>query len=232
MSIKILLIDDEKAIAETLIAYANRENMSVSYAENGQVGMDLFAAEKFDVIILDWMLPGLSGPEIITMIRQKSSVPILMISARDDESDIVIGLNYGADDYLTKPFGPRELIARVKSLARRAQTPVNGSTTEDVQTGNLRISFGKRSVWKDGEPVTLTMHEFRILAILVQHDGEVVTRERLMEDALDYKDFTTDRTLDTHIKNLRKKIEDPQNEHEFIQTVRGVGFKFVKKNEN
>ena len=220
----ILLIDDEPAIAETVIAYASKENMDVDYAANGEEGMRLFDLKKYDLMVLDWMLPGISGPEIIKQVRKKSDVPILMVSARSDESDIVIGLDLGADDYITKPFGPREMIARIKSLLRRKKGAA-AQLAEDVVIANLKINFEKQEIIKDGKEVKLTPNEFRILKELYAFGGAVVSREILMENALGYHDFNNDKTLDTHIKNLRQKLEeDPQNP-QLILTVRGTGFK-------
>ena len=221
---KILLIDDETAIAEVITAYAQKEHMDISYAQRGEEGLALFEKEKFDIVLVDWMLPGLSGLEIIKAIRQKSLVPILMLSARNDESDIVLGLEFGADDYITKPFGPRELIARIHALLRRSGKPEQAPSS--IKVKNLSISFTKKEVLKDGKKVELTPTELRILEELYEKKGEVVSREELMEEALGYHDFLNDRTLDTHIKNLRKKIEEaPKNPH-IIITVREAGFKF------
>ena len=226
---KILLIDDEKPIAETIEAYAKKENMEVTHATNGEHGLAIFHQQPFDIILVDWMLPGISGIEIIKSIRQKSDTPILMISARNDETDIVLGLEMGADDYITKPFGPRELIARIHSLLRRHQKSSlsEPTATSDVKLGNLHISFQKKELTKKGKPVELTSAEFRLLEELYINQGNVVSRENLMTNALGYRDFLNDRTLDTHIKNIRKKIEDDPQKPKFIKTVRESGFKFV-----
>jgi DNA-binding response OmpR family regulator len=224
-SINILLIDDEPAIAETVIAYAVKESMAVDYAKNGEDGIQMFEQKKYDLIVMDWMLPGISGPEIIKLIRKKSEVPILMVSARNDESDIVIGLELGADDYITKPFGPREMIARIKSLLRRQKGIAQ--IMEDIIISNLKINFEKQEIFKDGRQVKLTPNEFRILKELYTSGGTVVSREKLMENALGYHDFNNDKTLDTHIKNLRQKVEDDPQNPQIILTVRGSGFKIA-----
>ncbi len=222
---KILLIDDEKPIAETIAAYAKKENMEIVYADNGETGLKIFSEQTFDMVIVDWMLPGMSGLEIIKAIRDKNDVPILMLSARNDETDVVVGLELGADDYMTKPFGPRELMARIHSLFRRS----NKTLTEenDVVCGDLVFSFSKKEVLKNGKPVRLTPAEFRILEELYAHRDKVVSREDLMVKALGYHDFLNDRTLDTHIKNLRKKIENSPQDPQIIKTVREAGFKFT-----
>lgn len=219
---RILLIDDEAAIAETVSAYAVKDGMEIVHALDGETGMDQFSQQHFDLILLDWMLPGISGPEFVKSIREKSDVPVLMVSARNDESDIVLGIEMGADDYITKPFGPRELMARIHSLIRRSEkTLVKNS---NVQIGDVVVSFEQKSALKKGKPIKLTPNEYRILEKLYQNKDFVVSREDLMR-ALGYHDFVNDRTLDTHIKNLRRKIEkDPKNPT-FIQTVRESGFK-------
>ena len=226
---KILLIDDEKPIAETIEAYAKKENMEITHVVNGEQGLSTFQQQKFDVVLVDWMLPGISGIEIIKAIRQKSTTPILMISARNDETDIVLGLEMGADDYITKPFGPRELIARIHSLLRRHKKTPSAESPSEVKLGNLHISFQKKELTKKGKVIEMTSAEFRLLEELYNHKGNVVSREDLMTNALGYRDFMNDRTLDTHIKNIRKKIEDDPQKPRLIKTVRESGFKFVIK---
>ena len=221
---KVLLIDDEEPIAETITAYAKKENIEVIHVKNGEDGLKKFQDDHFDVILLDWMLPGIAGPDIIKKIREKSDIPILMISARNDETDIVVGLELGADDYVTKPFSPRELVARIHSILRRSHTKISGDT--DMSVGNLSIHFEKKEVHKGEEVVELTPIEFRILEELALQNGKVVSRETLMVKALGYRDFINDRTLDTHIKNIRKKIEENPRKPQIIKTVRESGFKF------
>lgn len=223
--LRILLVDDESAIAETVIAYAKKENMAVDYLRSGEEWLNAFKKNKYDLVLLDWMLPGISGPEIIKTIRQESNIPILMMSARDDESDIVIGLDFGADDYITKPFGPRELMARIKSLIRRSGNG-NGHATEDVTIGNLVFSPAKKEIRKNGETVNLTPNELRIFEVLYENKNCVVSREQLMEKALWYRDFLSDRAIDTHMKNLRSKIEEDPKKPVLITTLREIGFKF------
>ncbi|MEK7673236.1 MAG: response regulator transcription factor [Patescibacteria group bacterium] len=221
---KILLIDDEYAIAETISAYAEKEGFEIIHVDDGEKGVEMFNKIHPDMVILDWMLPGMSGPEAIKYLRETSDVPILMISARNDEGDIVIALELGADDYITKPFGPRELIARIHNLFRRiAKT----DDKEDLVVGNLLISFERMEVSKKGKSVSLTPNEFRILELLFENKNKVVSRQTLMETALGYDDFLNDRTIDTHIKNIRKKLEENPKKPKLIQTVRETGFKLV-----
>ena len=183
---KILLIDDEKPIAETISAYAHKENMDVIHAVNGEKGLEAFDVHRFDVVVVDWMLPGMSGLEIIKKIREKSEVPILMLSARNDETDIVLGLEIGADDYITKPFGPRELIARIHSLLRRSRKGSSDAVEQlpDMNIRDLHISFQKMEITKAGHSIELTSAEFKILEELCSQAGKVVSRENLMLKAM------------------------------------------------
>lgn len=221
---RILLIDDEPAIAETLSAYAGRDGMSVEYAKDGEAGLDLFGRRKFDVVVVDWMLPGISGPEIVKTIREKSDVPILMISARDEESDIVVGLELGADDYVTKPFGARELMARIKASLRRSGTGSDRVRTLNVD--GLEFCFETMEFSRNGARIALTPNEFRIFRTLYENRGKVVSREMLMERTLGNFDYLSDRTLDTHVRNLRHKLEGDPRHPTLIETVRETGFKF------
>lgn len=222
--IKLLLIDDESAVFETVSAYGKKENMEVKYANNGELGIELFNKGEFDAIIIDWMLPEISGPEITKAIRKKSDVPIIMISARDDESDIVLGLELGADDYVTKPFSSRELMARIKASLRRNNFK-NQNITE-LKVGGLKFCFETREIVKNGKNIELTPNEFRIFQNLYENKNRVVSREILMEKTLGHYDYLSDRTLDTHIKNLRRKLEDDPKNPTLIETIREVGFKF------
>lgn len=220
----ILIVDDEAPIRETISAYAEREGYTVFVSDNGEDALLAFAARKPDIVILDWMLPGISGPEIVKKIRETSAVPILMVSARDSESDVVLGLDLGADDYITKPFGPREMMARVNALLRRKlQDETVQDEIEYIQ--HLEVEISKSIVRKEGREVMLTPNEFRIFAMLFQKKGTVLSREQIMENALGYQDYLTDRTLDTHIKNLRKKIELSPTQPKIILTIRERGFK-------
>lgn len=221
----LLIVDDEKGIRETIQAYGEREGYRMLLAHNGSEALEFFHKEAIDAVVLDWMLPDISGPEVMRTIREKSTVPVLMISARDDESDIVLGLELGADDYLRKPFGPRELLARVKALLRRSKEKVKEETSMTIQ--HIQINFLEGLVIKEGQEVTLTPNEYRILEVLAKHPDQLYSREELMGDALGYHGYVTDRTLDTHIKNLRKKLErDPKNPT-LLLTVRERGYKLA-----
>lgn len=220
---KILLIDDEYPIAETVIAYAKKDNMLVTHISDWEKWLDSFFKNNYDLVLLDWMLPWISGPEILKKIREKSKVPVIMLTARDDESDIVIWFELLADDYITKPFWPRELMARIKNSLRR-----NSSLNKwnwNVQIFDLEISFDKMEIHKWWELVKLTPNEFRVLYELYNNAWNVVSREVLMEKALWYRNYLNDRTIDTHIKNIRQKLEKDSRDPKIIKTIRELWFR-------
>lgn len=222
----IILIDDEVAIAETVISYCLQNSIHCKHFTNGEEAIEYVKNNTVDLAIIDWMLPGISGPEIVKKFREMSEMPIIMMSARDDESDIVIGLEIGADDYVTKPFGPRELMARIKVLLRRG---LKNIIEKDLHTyGDLQISFSNHEITKNGEKINLTRTEFSLFKALLENKGTALKREYLMEKVLGYRDFLYDRTLDTHMKNIRLKIEEDPKKPQYITTVRGVGFKLTE----
>ncbi|WP_352419036.1 response regulator transcription factor [Proteiniborus sp.] len=221
----ILVVDDEVQITEVIKAYLEREGYKVYTAYNGNDAISLFKRESIDFIVLDLMLTDLSGEEICKMIRVKSQVPILMLTAKAEEEDRVTGLYLGADDYLVKPFSPKELVARVKTIFRRTQKDFIKADIIEFNRGDLVIDLNKMELKKKGESVDLTPTEFKIATILAQNPNRVYSREDLIEKVLgiDYEGY--DRTIDTHIKNIRQKIEDKNTK--YIHTVYGVGYKFV-----
>ena len=221
---RILLIDDEPAIAETLSAYAGRDGMSVEYAKDGEAGLDLFGRRKFDVVVVDWMLPGISGPEIVKTIREKSDIPILMISARDEESDIVVGLELGADDYVTKPFGADELLARIRAALRhrlQQQGADRGFTSDD-----LSVDLVRRLVKRGPEDIKLSPKEYDILEQLVIHAGKVLTHKHLLREV--WRDESVDpQYLRVYVRQLRQKIEADPSTPRHVLTEPGVGYRLV-----
>ncbi len=224
MSTKILVIDDEPSIVQTARAYLEREGYTVQTASDGPAGLKTARAWQPDLIVLDIMLPGLDGLEILRQLRQDSDVYVLMLTARADETDKIVGLTLGADDYLTKPFSPRELAARVKAILRRGR----GANAKEpaLRFGRLRIDAEARQARKDDQPVDLTGTEFDILHALARHPGRVLSREQLIEQVWGYDYYGDERVVDVHIGRLRKKIEDDPDEPTLIVTVRGAGYRF------
>lgn len=224
---KILVVDDEQKILDVVQAYLEKEGFDVLTCTNGETALDLFKNEIIHLIVLDLMLPNLSGEEICVKIRALSDVPIIMLTAKSDEDDKIEGLSIGADDYLTKPFSARELVGRVRALFRRTYRETNPAADYLVfNDGDLEIDIKKMKVKKQSEFINLTNHEFKILVALVSNPGQVFTREHLLEKAFgfDYEGF--DRSIDSHIKNIRQKIEDNPKTPKYITTVYGVGYKF------
>lgn len=220
---KILVVEDERQIARMVQAYLSREGYRVEVAFDGEEGWTRFNEGRPDLVILDLMLPRLHGLELARRIRAGSDVPIIMLTARAEEADRVAGLELGADDYVTKPFSLRELAARVRAVLRR----VEGTAPREVmELGPLKIDFAAREVYLEGRPVELTPTEFDLLAYLARHPGRVFTRTELLEAIQERSYASLPRTIDSHIKNLRHKIEPDPASPQFILTVHGVGYKF------
>lgn len=219
----ILVVEDEQAIAELVRAYLKRDGFGVVWAPSGEQALDELARHPVRLVVLDLGLPGIDGFEVCRRLRARTGVPILILSARDDELDRVAGLEAGADDYVTKPFSPRELVARVKAILRRAGTP--GGEGEDgvLAAAGVELDRAARAVSVDGEPVELTTREFDLLAALLAHPGVVLGRDRLLELAWGGEFPGGTRTVDVHVAQLRAKLGRP----DLIQTVRGAGYKVV-----
>jgi DNA-binding response OmpR family regulator len=223
----ILLVDDEDVVQKLLTYPLERDGFRVVQARDGEEALVRFADETVDLVVLDVMLPKLDGLEVCKRLRAVSSVPIIMLTARDDELDKVLGLELGADDYITKPFSIREFRSRVRALLRRAATPRQESRESDVvEADGLRIDPARRAVTVDGKPVQLTYVEFELLRTLAQHPGRVFTRQMLLEALWGDADYREPRTIDVHVRHLREKIERDPREPELIFTVRGVGYRF------
>ncbi|MHC1770395.1 MAG: response regulator transcription factor [Flexilinea sp.] len=223
---KILLIDDESSIHNVVTAYLKSEGYEYLSAFDGPGGLNAARTFKPDVIILDVMLPGMDGIELLANLRRESNVYVIMLTARSEETDKIIGLTVGADDYLTKPFSPRELIARVKAALRRIQNPNNSSNTPPALIfSHIRIDLSARRVWVEEALIDLTAVEFDLLVALAQHQSMVLSREQLLEKAWGYEYFGDTRVVDVHIGHLRQKL----GEDRFIETIRGVGYRFEDK---
>ena len=223
----ILLVDDEDAVQKLLTYPLEREGYRVVQARDGEEALRRFSAEPFDLVVLDVMLPKLDGLEVCRRLRSQSSVPIIMLTARDDELDKVLGLELGADDYITKPFSIREFRSRVRALLRRAAAPRTPSPENEVLSADgLVIDVAKRTVEVSGQPVQLTYVEFELLRTLASQPGRVYTRKMLLEALWGGSDYREPRTIDVHVRHLREKLERDPKEPEFILTVRGVGYRF------
>jgi two-component system response regulator RegX3 len=222
---KILVVEDEETLAEAISFLLSKEGFEVEIAEDGPAAVAAFEKNGADLILLDLMLPGLSGTEVCRQIRAKSSVPIIMLTAKDSEIDKVVGLEIGADDYVTKPYSSRELIARIRAVLRRGELG-DASVVEGVlSVGPIRLDSDRHIISVNGEQVALPLKEFELLEFMMRNSGRVLTRMQLI-DRVWGSDYVGDtKTLDVHIKRLRAKIEkDPANP-EMIQTVRGMGYK-------
>ncbi|MBW5466806.1 response regulator [Brevibacillus formosus] len=220
----ILLVDDEPQILEILSSYLQKEGYHVLTAQTGKEAVEMATTISLTCIILDLMLPDLSGEEVCVQIRKESRVPILMLTAKSGEADRIRGLTIGADDYLIKPFSPRELVARVRAVMRRAG---DYSTLSDfVEVGDLTISMNEKRVTKNGVALEVTPNEYRLLTTLVRYPGRTWGREELVREVMGFDFEGYDRTIDTHIKNLRQKIESDPKQPEYIKTVYGLGYRF------
>ena len=220
---RILVVEDESKIAEIVKAYLEKDSFEVTVAHTGEKAVSLLK-EGFDLIILDLMLPDMDGEDICETIRKDSDLPIIMLTAKSDEDDRIAGLGLGADDYVVKPFSPRELVARVKALLRRAKgtKEIKSFNNKDLVIDSLRFEITKK-----GSIVVLTPTEFKLLQCLSDRPGQVFTRLQLVNVILGYDFEGYDRTIDAHIKNIRHKIEDDQRNPSYIKTVYGIGYRFI-----
>jgi DNA-binding response OmpR family regulator len=224
----ILLVDDEESVRKVLTFPLERDGFRVVQAADGEEALQRFGESGPDLVVLDIMLPKLDGLEVCKRLRATSQVPIIMLTARDDELDKVIGLELGADDYITKPFSIREFRSRVRALLRRAKAPSVDSSGEDerIESDGLVIDVPRRSVEVRGEPVQLTYVEFELLRTLASNPGRVYSRRMLLEALWKSADYRDPRTIDVHVRHLREKLEAEPRTPEYILTVRGVGYRF------
>jgi len=227
---RILLVEDELSITEPLAAALEREGFDAQVA--GTVAEALEAAEQQqpDLVLLDVMLPDGSGFDVCRELRRQSKVPIIMLTARGEEADRVIGLELGADDYVVKPFSAREVVARIRAVLRRAE-PDASEAGGTIEIGDLRLDPAKREVRRGGTPLELSRKEFDVLELLMRDAGTVVRRERLIEQVWDTNWFGSTKTLDVHVSGLRRKLGDDANEPRYLHTIRGVGFRFASPDE-
>lgn len=224
----ILIVDDEQSIIDIVEAYLEEEGFHVVTAMDGPAGLELAKSEKPDLIILDIMLPGMDGVEVLRRLRRESDVYVIMLTAKAEETDKIVGLSVGADDYLTKPFSPRELVARVKAALRRIQGEAGTGGDQVLAFEHLRIDPASRKVWLDGSRVELTTTEFDLLEALAVNHGRVLSREQLLEKVWGYDYYGEARVVDVHVGHIRQKL----GERDLITTVRGVGYRFEDTGEN
>ena len=230
---RVLVVDDEESYREALQIGLRTEGFDVDVAADGPEGLRLFSARPPDIVLLDVVLPGMSGTDVCRRMRARAPVPVIMVSALDSEVDVVVGLEVGAADYVTKPFHLRELVARIQAVLRRVAPPPGygdhgpgaGQAAEVVTVGPLSVDLGRRVVTVDGEPVYLSRREFDLLACLVSPVGQVWTRDELIDRLWAGRDLADTRTLDTHIRRLRMKLEPDPARPRYLRTVRGVGFR-------
>lgn len=228
---RILVVEDERDIAALIAYHLTKEGYRVRTAEGGSEALEAAAAERPDMILLDLMLPGFSGYEVLLELKRKrelAEVPVIILTARRDESDRIKGLEFGADDYLTKPFSPRELVLRVGAVLRRAQSPAIAGSAKTLRGGGITVDLNATSVEVDGQPVDLTPTEYRLLVSLLERRGRVQNRQQLLEGAWDVHARIETRTVDMHVQRLRAKLGSAGD---WIETVRGFGYRFRGKEE-
>lgn len=223
MNKTVLVVDDDEDLVELLKEYLEKDGYDVLTAYDGSAALNLFRLRDVDLIVLDLMLPKVDGLNVCRSIRGESQVPIIMLTAKTEEEDRIKGLDLGADDYVTKPFSPGELLARIRAVLRRTSEE---EEQKEVNHGNLSLNFETRQVLLDNEPVDLTPTEFKILATMVKQPRRVFSRPDLIHSALGYGYEGFERTIDVHIKNIRKKLEPDPDDPTYIETVHGVGYKF------
>ena len=219
---KVLVIDDEEAILNLVTSYLAKEGFEIATATDGPSGLNSARTFKPDIIVLDIMLPGMDGIELLTELRKESNVYVIMLTAKTEETDKIIGLSVGADDYVTKPFSPRELIARIKAAIRRMNLKDQQISSNELTFLQIRIDNGGRKVWVGDDEIELTAIEFDLLTALAEHTGMVYSREQLLEKVWGHDYYGEIRVVDVHIGHIRQKLGDDR----FIDTVRGVGYRF------
>jgi two-component system response regulator RegX3 len=223
---RILIVEDEPSLSEPLAFLLRREGYDIEVTEDGRAALAAFDRAGADLVLLDLMLPGLSGTEVCRELRSRSAVPIIMLTAKDSEVDIVVGLELGADDYVTKPYSSRELLARIRAVLRRRTEVDEGDDHGVVEVGTVRMDTERHSVAVRGAEVAMPLKEFELLELLMRNAGRVLTRGQLIDRVWGSDYFGDTKTLDVHIKRIRSKIEDEPSEPKLLLTVRGLGYRF------
>jgi two-component system, OmpR family, response regulator RegX3 len=227
----VLLVEDEESITAPLAEALGREGFDTKIAGTVEESLALAKRVRPDLVLLDVMLPDGSGFDVCRELRRTSQVPIIMLTARGEEADRIVGLELGADDYVVKPFSAREVVARIRAVLRRADSAPGAAVSGPIEIGEVRLDPDRREVTKGGETVDLSRKEFELLQLLMQNAGSVVKRERLIDEVWDVNWFGSTKTLDVHISGLRKKLGDDSSEPRYVHTVRGVGFRFASPEE-
>ncbi len=223
---RVLIVEDEPDLADPLSYLLRREGFEVEIAEDGPSALDAFTAGGADIVLLDLMLPGMPGTEVCRVIRTTSKVPIIMLTAKDSEVDIVVGLELGADDYVTKPYSSRELLARMRAVLRRSEAVDLDVEERVVEGGRVRIDIDRHTVSVDGAEIPMPLKEFELLEVLMRNSGRVLTRGQLIDRVWGSDYFGDTKTLDVHIKRIRSRIEENPGEPAMLLTVRGLGYRF------
>jgi two-component system response regulator RegX3 len=224
---RVLVVEDEQSLREPLVYLLEKEGYEVIEAIDGNAAVEVFAEKGADLVLLDLMLPGINGNEVCRIIRQTSSVPIIMLTAKDSEIDKVVGLEIGADDYVTKPYSTRELLARMKAVLRRQAEPTNVAVAEGIlEAGSVRMDVERHVVSVNGTKVSMPLKEFELLELLLENVNRVLTRGQIIDRVWGSNYFGDTKTLDVHIKRIRSKIEEDPARPVHILTVRGLGYKF------
>ena len=225
-SVEVLLVEDDLRLARLTVEYLTTQGLTVTHMADGRQGQDEALRHRYDVVLLDLMLPGRDGLMVCRELRARSDVPIIMLTARGDEADRVLGLELGADDYLAKPYSPRELLARIRAQVRRARGQ-SGPTARRVRVGLLELDPASRQATYDGRDLALTGYEFDLLRVLAERAGRILGREQLMELARGSNDDAFDRSIDVHVSRLRQKLGDDARQPRLIKTIRGAGYLYV-----
>ena len=228
MKQKILLVEDEHSIADSISYNLKKEGFSVTHVDEGPIALELFQEEEFSLIILDLMLPEISGLDICRSIRKTSDIPIIMVTAKDSEADRVAGLEIGADDYVIKPFSVRELLSRVRAVLRRTDMSKNEKSSQVIKVGNIEIDIGKYEAKVNDKQINLRPREFELLYALCENKGNLMSREQIFDEIWGYTFIGNSKTLDVHIQRIREKIEKNPKDPKKLITVRGVGYKLVE----
>ncbi len=229
---RVLIVDDDVELCELVGEYLTPEGFEVEAVHNGERGLERALSGEHVLVVLDVMLPGMTGLEVLRRLRAQSRIPVIILTARGDDVDRIVGLEIGADDYLAKPFNPRELVARIRAILRRAQPGQGpGAPAPKVTVNDIELDPSARTVRRRGEPVELTSVEFTLLDMLLRSAGQVVTREQIARDVLGRRFMPYDRSIDMHVSKLRRKLGDAPDGEERIKTIRGVGYIYARPSE-